>query len=349
MSSNEKIHTQFFDSERHRNKMPFREMLPVKHSGIYSLLELPKTNVPKHVFIDTDAYNEIDDQFALVHALLAEKLNSELKIVAIGAAPFHNQNRDTSRYTENYAHGMELSYKEIHNILEILDCGWDGPVYRGSTLTISANGSNFVDSDAATGLCDLVNEEYSKTNPLYVLALGALTNIASAIMMDPSIRGKMIVCTLGGLATSLKNFKEFNYRQDLSSAQIVFASGVPIVHFGYSLTEAGFSIADTLKTTQWELEANIKDKGKIGLFLYHRFVELITYFPGRSKTIWDFAPGAWVLNPDWFISEVIPTPLLNEKKMWIQCSDNHPMRTIKWIDRDPIFNHFFNLLSKHVS
>ena len=260
MSYGEKIHLQVHDSKARQNKVLYEGMSPVDHSEIHNLLDLPVTNGPKHVYIDTDAYNEIDDQFALVHALLAEKLNSELKIVAIGAAPFHNQSRDTSRYTENYAHGMELSYKEIHNVLEILDCGWDGPIYRGSTLTIGANGSNFVDSDAATGLCDLVNEEYSKTYPLYVLALGALTNIASAIMMAPSIREKMVVCTLGGLATSLKNFKEFNYRQDLSSAQIVFASGVPIVHFGYSLTKAGFSIADTLKTTQWELEANVKDK-----------------------------------------------------------------------------------------
>ena len=349
MSDVEKIHPQVHDSKARQNKVLYGGMSPVDHSEIHNLLDLPVTNGPKHVYIDTDAYNEIDDQFALVHALLADKLNSELKVVAIAAAPFHNQKRETSRYTENYAHGMELSYQEILNVIKILDCGWDDPVYRGSTLTIAQNGGNPVQSDAATGLVYLVNEKYSEMNPLYVLALGALTNISSAIRMAPSIRKKMVVCTIGGLASSLQHFKEFNYRQDFSAARILFASGVPIVHFGYLSTQSGFSVADTLKTTQWELEANVKDKGKIGLFLYNLFVDLITYFPGRSKTIWDFAPGAWVLNPDWFISEVISTPVLNEKNMWTQCSGNHPMRTIKWIDREPIFNHFFELLSKHTS
>ena len=78
-------------------------------------------------FIDTDTYNEIDDQFALVQALLAQQLHSTINVVAISAAPFHN----TVRNTRDYAHGMELSYQEIQDILEILDCGWRGQIYRG--------------------------------------------------------------------------------------------------------------------------------------------------------------------------------------------------------------------------
>ena len=323
-------------SGRREKVSSFWGLPPLEHKSIYELLERSKTPGLKDVFIDTDTYNEIDDQFALVHALLADKLNSELKVIGIGAAPFHNQSRDT----RDYAHGMELSYQEIQNILRILDCGWKGPVYKGSTLTIDQNRNQPISSETSNGLCELVNQSYSETKPLYVLALGALTNIASAILMDPSIRGKMIVCTLGGLAADLQNFGEFNYQQDPASAQIVFASGVPIVHF------AGYSVTDMLKTTQWELAANVRDKGEIGKFLYDRFVQYVPYFPGKSKTIWDFAPGAWVINPQWFISEVVHAPILTDDNMWIQYTENHPMRSIKWIDRDPIFNHFFLLLSQ---
>ncbi|GIS64619.1 MAG: hypothetical protein CM1200mP3_08670 [Chloroflexota bacterium] len=76
----------------------------MEHKSIYELLERSKTPGPfKNVFIDTDTYNEIDDQFALVHALLADKLNSELKIIGIGAAPFHNQSRDTRDYAQGWS------------------------------------------------------------------------------------------------------------------------------------------------------------------------------------------------------------------------------------------------------
>ncbi|MCL1796700.1 MAG: nucleoside hydrolase, partial [Clostridia bacterium] len=58
--------------------------------------------------LDTDAYNEVDDQFALAYALLSpEKLN----VKAIYAAPFSN---DRSTGPED---GMEKSYDEIVRLL----------------------------------------------------------------------------------------------------------------------------------------------------------------------------------------------------------------------------------------
>ena len=318
---------------------PFMGLPKIERSVLYGLLEHAKTKGKKNVFIDTDTYNEIDDQFAIVQALLSQQLHSAINVVAISAAPFHN----TVRKTEDYAHGMELSYKEIQNILEILNCGWSGPTYKGSTLTIKQNDGKSVTSESSVALCELANNHYSENDPLFILALGALTNVASAILMDPDIRSRVIVCSLGGLATNLQNFSEFNYEQDILAAQIVFASGVPIVHF------PGFAVTDMLKTTKWELEANIKNKGQIGNFLYERFTEFVPDYRGRSKTIWDLAPGAWVINSDWFVSEVVHAPILNDNGTWTIYSENHPMRSIKWLDRGPIFQHFFNLLDDHHS
>lgn len=61
--------------------------------------------------LDTDTYNEIDDQFALVHALLSPE---RLKVEAVYAAPFHNER---SNGPED---GMERSYEEILRLLELL-------------------------------------------------------------------------------------------------------------------------------------------------------------------------------------------------------------------------------------
>ena len=61
--------------------------------------------------LDTDTYNETDDQFALVHALLSPE---RLAVEAVYAAPFHNERSDGP------GHGMELSYQEILRLLQRL-------------------------------------------------------------------------------------------------------------------------------------------------------------------------------------------------------------------------------------
>jgi purine nucleosidase len=61
--------------------------------------------------LDTDTYNEIDDQFALVHALLSP---DSMDVEAIYAAPFHNSR------SANAGDGMEKSHEEILRLLERL-------------------------------------------------------------------------------------------------------------------------------------------------------------------------------------------------------------------------------------
>ena len=65
---------------------------------------------------------------------------------------------------------------------------------------------------------------------LYVLALGALTNVASAILTEPRIRERICVVSLGGWPYHVSDFRDFNFIQDLKAAQTVFDSGVAMVH-----------------------------------------------------------------------------------------------------------------------
>ena len=61
--------------------------------------------------IDTDTYNEVDDQFALVYALLSPEA---VKIEAIYAAPFHNEK------SNGPGDGMERSYQEILRLMKLM-------------------------------------------------------------------------------------------------------------------------------------------------------------------------------------------------------------------------------------
>ena len=86
-------------------------------------LELPEGKI--NMVIDTDTYNEIDDQFALMYALRSPE---RLIIEAIYAAPFHNQR---SASPED---GMEKSYEEIHRVLGKMGIKPpEGFVLKGST------------------------------------------------------------------------------------------------------------------------------------------------------------------------------------------------------------------------
>ena len=72
------------------------------------------------VVLDTDTYNEIDDQFALVQMMLSPE---RLDVEAIYAAPFHNHRSDGP------GHGMDLSYDEILRLLDRLNMSPDGLVH----------------------------------------------------------------------------------------------------------------------------------------------------------------------------------------------------------------------------
>ena len=75
-----------------------------------AMLEPPKGKTD--IVIDSDTFNEIDDQYALVYAL---KSQDKLNIKAIYAAPFVLSQSDSP------GEGMQKSYNEILRILDFID------------------------------------------------------------------------------------------------------------------------------------------------------------------------------------------------------------------------------------
>ena len=105
------------------------------------MLETPTGCVD--LVIDTDAYNEIDDQFAIAYALCAgERLN----VRALYAAPFLNQK------SVSPGDGMEKSYQEIRKLLSL--AGVERRVLRGSRQYLPDEHSP-VHSPAAEDLASL--------------------------------------------------------------------------------------------------------------------------------------------------------------------------------------------------
>jgi len=289
-------------------------------------LAIPKGKID--MVFDTDTYNEIDDQFAVVYSLLCpDKLN----VKSIYAAPFHN---DRSSGPED---GMEKSYEEIMRLLDRLDISPDGFVYKGSRTFMSEFAP--VDSDAAN---DIIKKAHEATddNPLYVVAIGAPTNVSSAILKDPDIIRKIVVLWLGGAALHMSSASEFNLKQDIYASKTLFDSGVPLMLFPCT------GVVSQLHTTLPEIQAYVKGQGAIGDYLYEIFEEYVGQSRGKSKVLWDMINIAWLLNSNATKSEIIHAPILTFDMTWSIDNSRHFMRYNSSVNRDVVFGDFFERLDK---
>ena len=290
------------------------------------LLQPPRGKI--RAVLDTDTFNEIDDQFALVQLLLsADRIETE----AIYAAPFLNPRSDSP------GHGMELSFEEIERLLERLGRPAEGFVYRGVTDFV---GPTKV-AQHAEAVDDLVRRARlsSTDDPLYVIAIAAISNVASAILKAPDIIDRTVVVWLGGHALEWPDTNEFNLRQDIGGAQVLFDSGVPLVLLPCR------GVVSHLSSTVPEIERYVKPHGEIGAFLSQRFKEYAgDDHIGWSKVIWDMASIAWLIEPDWCPSALVATPILTEIPTWSTDRSRHLMRYVYQIHRNPIMSDFFRKL-----
>jgi len=281
-----------------------------------------------HMVLDTDTYNEVDDQFALVYALLSkERLNVE----AVYAAPFLNDRSTTP------GEGMELSYGEILRLLDAMGISSDGLVYKGSDRFLP-DGETPVDSPAVR---DLINraQARSENDPLYVVAIGAITNIASAILTDPEIIKKIVVVWLGGQPLHWHETYEFNLTQDMHASRLMFDCGVPLVQIPTSC------VSSHLLTTLTELETCLKGKNPICDKLIELFAAYSDNHFAWAKEIWDISTIAYLINPEWIPAPLVHSPVLTENHTWSTDKRRHMIRSAIHVHRNPIFRDMFNKLA----
>ncbi|MEE0898635.1 MAG: nucleoside hydrolase [Acutalibacteraceae bacterium] len=293
-------------------------------------LSVPKGKVD--VVLDTDAYNEIDDQFAIAYLLRSkEKLNTK----AIYAAPFYNGKSNGPK------DGMEKSYREILKLLSLL--GEECDIFKGSEKYLQ-NENTPVISPAAHDLAKRV-ENYSPENPLYVVAIGAITNVASAILLNPNVAENAVVVWLGGHAQHISDTREFNMFQDVAAARVVMKSGVPFVQLPC------VGVVDSFTVSKPELEFWLKGKNPLADYLAQNAIdEAESYAKGTAWTrvIWDVTAVAWLLNDSnqFMQSRIIPTPIPTYDNFYATNHNGNPMVYVYHINRDSLMTDLFNKLIK---
>ena len=288
------------------------------------------------VVLDTDAYNEIDDQFAIGYML---RNTQKFNIKGICAAPFLNGKSTCA------SDGMEKSYNEIRKLLSLAEMSdLENNVFKGSEEFLKDE-KTAVRSEAADFIAALA-DDYSPEKPLYIVAIGAITNVASALLKNPKMTENCVVVWLGGHGVHMPlAASEFNMKQDIAAARVVFGCGIPLVQLPCG------GVVDHFLTSKYELEHWLKGKNALCDYLYNNTVqEADSYAAGKpwTRVIWDVTAVAWLLNENskFMAERLIPSPIPEYDGHYAFDSSRHLIKYVYNINRDSLFEDLFNKLGE---
>ncbi len=282
---------------------------------------------PVPVIIDTDAGCEIDDQFAIVYALLSSE---NIEIRGITAAPFFNPSLNAPR------EGMERSYQEVSTILELMQMQARVRLFKGAPAFMSGKNQP-VDSPAVQFIISEARAAKAHNEQLFICAIGAITNVASVLLLAPELAENIVVIWLGGHALNwIGTPREFNLAGDVAAAQTVFES--PCVLLQYPCN----GVVSNLETCSAEVARRLEGTGAIGTYLRDIFLKHQNTFGEPRKVIWDIATISFFNLPAATRWHIGPRPRLSDDCTW-SVDENNPliMAAATWIDRDSVFDDMY--------
>ncbi|MBQ6788906.1 MAG: nucleoside hydrolase [Clostridia bacterium] len=302
-----------------------------------------RSNRVKKVIFDADSGNEMDDQYALAYAVASETMD----VLAVNATLFLN-----TALVPTFEEGMMEGYRENKRILDAIGHN-DIPQFKGCAEPITKSpGYSPVASEASDNIIKTAN---ASSEIIYVVATGALTNVASAILKDPTITGKICVVWMGGGGQGTGDGGGFNSGQDYKAAQFVLNSGVPFVMLPGAGPKGGGT--DALKGDKALLaEAFPGDDTLSTLFRETlprecdpEHFDADTNYTGEGKwwhIFWDLAAVALFECNDGMDLEIITAPRIrNDMSMAENEAGRHKIICMNSLDVDAVFDQAFGYIS----
>lgn len=277
------------------------------------------------VITDTDAKNEADDPFAMVHTLLSPRFDN----VGLIAAHFG---------TDRAADSMEQSFGELRRILSLMDIPEENLLFRGAGRPLPGPGVP-VDSEGARLIIREAMREDDR--PLFVTFLGPLTDIASAYLLEPAIAGRLSVIWIGG-GQYPDGGPEFNLGNDIHAANVVFSSSIP-------LWQVPKNVYEMMPVSFAELEYRVFPQGRLGRYLFEQLLacqmeEASRKSPFRTGETWVLgdspAPGL-LLYEHRFCFDWICAPLITADMTYVHTKRSRPIRVYNSVDPRLILEDFY--------
>jgi inosine-uridine nucleoside N-ribohydrolase len=297
------------------------------------------------VILDTDANNEVDDQHAIAYLLLNPEAFAVEAITING--------------TRNGGDAAKQRI-EAERVVALCQRMGDFPIGTGATkdyeeISAALNEPGFDGQEAVDLIIARAHAE--RTEPLVVVAIGKLTNVALALEKDPTIASRIRVVWLG---SSYPQPGEYNLNDDIPAMNRVLDSRVPleiaVVRYGKDSGTAHVRVSfDEIKRRLLGKGPHVEEgiEGRNGGH-FHCFGDYsINLFentglhgnpPGRP--LFDLAAVAIVKNPSWAQKEMIPAPVMVEGE-WVDRPENERMIAMwTYFDREGILNDFFATFEK---
>jgi purine nucleosidase len=204
---------------------------------------------------------------------------------------------------------------------------------------------------ASEGVDRIVELARAAEGIVYVVAIGCVTNIASALLVAPDIADKMVVLWTSGFPSTdnRSNKPSMNLVQDVHATRVLLNCGVPYIYM------PGYLIGQQLTVSQPDMHAWAAGTSPLGDLLVDLYDNnpLYAIFGiedhfARTWVIWDLICLAWLIDPDLVPTTLRPTPELSDDLRWnLQNADNRPlMREAIGVNRDGIFRDLFSRLGE---
>ena len=271
------------------------------------------------MILDADTGNEVDDLFAVARALIEPSWN----ILALNA---------TQWQTSHWA--VPQSMENSHRVNAVLNGYFGNPVKlrKGGIARMFDWGDKAQHSAAAYEII-----KQAKLMPegqkLTVIALGALTNVASAIYIDPSIEPLIKLYWLGtnyDFEEDIMDETDFNSVMDIQALDIMQKSDVEMHVMPHS-------VALAMEFTYEETERRLRGKHDLGNYLVDRWYDHLDGLR-EARWIWDLALIGAMIHPEWAESVEIMTSKEN---------GNRKITYYKSIDGEKVINEFFETINAH--
>lgn len=287
---------------------------------------------PTPIVITTDCGADMDDQWALVHAALAPELRTLAVIGNFAPHPHDLDGTATAR----------CARQALSSISRLADI----PVYEGADGPLQDRATP-IRSPGVDHLIRL-SRAFSPEHRLVVLGFGPVTDIASAIIIDPTMAERIEV-----VALAFDGYPEggdgWNVRNDAIAWQILLDSEVPVT------TASGGVALEHLNLKRSESAALMEGLGTPGDYLACLHDAWLDAFGDNFANeiggddrwpVWDEAVVAVVLGLT--TQRDLPRPALNDDLSFAfpNTASQAPYRWVDAIDRERLFDALSDLLKQ---
>jgi purine nucleosidase len=284
------------------------------------------------VILSTDVGNEIDDQWAVAYLLVDRQDFDVLGIISAHAPSLPDP---SAHYT------YLVLRNEVENRLNMVR---HPPLFEGSSVALES----VARPEANAGVDFLVasSKRFSSARRLTVLTIGAATDVASAILEDPSIVQRIRVVAMG-----FKNWPEggdeFNVANDPRAWQVILNSRVPVVIGCADVCRANLSL------TLDQARNLISMHGPVGAWLwsefqawYFRFVKPLRVNDfSKPWVIWDIITVAYIKGLT--SQQTYPRPSLTDKMQFTHASRGGTIIWITKVDTETLWADFLAKLDAY--